>query len=233
MVKKVFINDTVFMKDNLDFVNITDKNIDTIGIMCIAAIQKLRDGIDEVKVDVPVFFGSAYSSLESLHEFNKVCEKSGALQVNPSSFPNTVLNSPACRAGIFHHITSPIYNISNGLTSAEAALELAYMYIANGDIDNAIVCIAEQKSSLSEKIERNEIRNSCGAIYLSAYRSKFEILDIKRKQNNSSLNRRSRDKELFEIIDNFCTQSIRSKVKSRKIFDGYEVKVQIEYRGKS
>lgn len=233
MVNKVFIKDTIFMKDNFDYVNVTDKNIDTIGIMCIAAIQKLRDGFDEIKMDVPVFFGSAYSSLESLHEFNKVCEKSGALQVNPSLFPNTVLNSPACRAGIFHHITSPIYNISNGLASAETALELAYMYISNGDIDNAIVCFAEQKSSLSEKIERHEIRNRCGVIYLSSHRSKFEISDIRRKQNNSMLSRMSGNKELFEIINNFCTKSINHKVKSKQIFDGYETKIQIEYRGKS
>ena len=180
MKKKVYITNSIFLNEGFNDVNLRDKNIDFIGKMCITTIGKLLESAGDIEKNVPVFWGSAYSCLNSLHEFNKVCEKSGALMVNPSLFPNTVLNSPACRAGIHFNITQPIYNISNGSSSGLDALGLAYMYIANGEIDAAIVCAAEEESEIAQKIEGKAFIQSCAAIYLSAQKSDLEILEYRK-----------------------------------------------------
>ena len=124
MTNHVYIKGIVYLTENFTSA-LADRSTDKIGNMCITAIGELFSKVSAEK-DVPLFFGSAYSSLNSLHEFNTVYETKGALSVNPSLFPNTVLNSPSCRAGIVHKITSPIYNISNGIHSGIDALRLAF-----------------------------------------------------------------------------------------------------------
>lgn len=176
MKRKVYINNCVFLREGFEEIDIVDKNIDLISRMCIISISKLMHGIENMAMNVPIFFGSAYSCLNSLHEFNKVCEKLGALRVNPSLFPNTVLNSPSCRAGIHFNMTQPIYNISNGASSGLDALGLAYMHIANGEVDNAIVSLAEEHSEIAEKIENKAFAHSSAAFYLSTQESDIEIL---------------------------------------------------------
>ena len=173
MKKKVYIANSVFLSGNFENIP-TNRETDKIGSMCTAVLDKLFAGAIKER-DVPIFFASAYSSLKSLHEFNIISEKKGALAVNPSLFPNTVLNAPACCASIRHNIKSPIYNISNGILSGIDAIVLAYSYLANDKYSNAIICVAEEESVLVELIEGKKIHNACGALYLSTKKSDVQI----------------------------------------------------------
>lgn len=167
MNRPIFIKKIVYEENVNDFYVGTDNTIDKIGKMCIQAVKKLFERDITSCVDIPLFFGSAYTSLNSLHQFNRVSEENGALAVNPSLFPNTVLNSPSCRASIAHRITAPIYNISNDSWSGIDALMLAMLYIEYGEIDEAVVCVSEESNEFSRKLNNNLKTDCYGAIYIS------------------------------------------------------------------
>lgn len=177
MKNRVYIKKISFYNENED-ISLDNKNIDTISHMCIVTIGKLLSEMANQYKNVPIFFGTAYSCLKSLHEFNTVSEVSGALGVNPSLFPNTVLNAPSSYASIHHKITQPIYNISNGNESAVSALELAYSYIHNNEYKHAVLCLADEASWFSRKIDEEQ-KGYCAAIYLSANEGELYIEGIK------------------------------------------------------
>lgn len=164
----------------------SDRSLDGIGRMCISIVDELYQGIGNHPRDVPVFFGSAYSSTYSLHQFNVVCEREGALKVNPSIFPNTVLNAPFCRASIYHNIQSPIFNICQGRVSAMTALMLAYDHMIFSGIHQAIVCAAEESCDFVNKVEGKNLISSCGALYLSDTEGDYQIIGFTHTQDNDN-----------------------------------------------
>ncbi len=237
MMRRVYLKNSVFLSENFNEIALQDKSIDDIGKMCIVTIEKLLGQSEGVDKNVPIFFGSAYSCLNSLHKFNKVCEKSGALMVNPSLFPNTVLNSPSCRAGIHFNNTKPIYNISNGVVSGLDALGLAYMYIANGEIDHAIVCAAEEVSNISLKIENKVFIQSCAAIYLSSQVTDAEILEY-RKEYDKSLRPNDNKKQYYGSVDTlyqiYCFLKYGNKenrINIESILDAYKTTIRLRFNG--
>lgn len=237
MIRRVYIKNSVFLSENFNEIDLQDKNIDGIGKMCIITLGKLLDQSEDAEKNVPIFFGSGYSCLNSLHEFNKVCEKSGALMVNPSLFPNTVLNSPSCRAGIHFSITQPIYNISNGVESGLDALGLAYMYIANGEIDHAIVCAAEEASDISFKIDNKEFIQSCAAIYLSSQITDTEILEYRKDYDKSILPDDNKKQcygsvdALYRIYYFLKVEHKKNKINIEIIRNAYKTTIQLQFNG--
>jgi len=228
MEKKVYIKKFVHTTIGYKYEAEIDKNIDGIGKLCISAIGELYKALPDVKKDVPVFFGSGYSSIHSLNSFNVVCEKSGALYVNPSLFPNTVLNSPFCRASIYHGIKSPIYNISNGRFSGLEALELAYMHIKNGETDNAIVCAAEEDCEFIQHIEKREISSSCTAIYLSGQLGEIEIQNFSRKKKKFLIeNDYMEEANIYNIFKNIIDTKLEKELILENI-QGNETMIKIK-----
>lgn len=226
--KKVYIKGIVYHEGEFGELNSKDSTIDGISKMCIQTVEDLFSEVKEIERDVPIFFGSAYSSLKSLHDFNRVSEKQGALYVNPSLFPNTVLNAPSCRTSIYHKITSPIYNICNGDSSACDALKLAYYYLASGSIKNAVVCTAEENSFIANQIEQTQIINSCGALYLTLDPCEHEIKSIKISDKSTNEKKRVQSTELFRTMWD-CM--VRSQEKLNNIIHNtqqYQVEIQIK-----
>lgn len=171
----IYIKNSVFQEMGQATALTVDKSFDGIGRMCISAVDELFQGIGNLPRDVPVFFGSAYSGTASLHQFNIVCEGAGPLQVNPSLFPNAVLNAPFCRASIYHHITSPIFNICQGKASAMTALRLAYGHMKHSGVNHAVVCVAEENCDFVRQVEGESLISSCGALYLTITEGRFRI----------------------------------------------------------
>ena len=183
MSVKVYIRNSAFQGIQQASTIELDKSTDNISRMCISVVEELFQRVGNYPRDVPVFFGSAYSSTASLHQFNIVCESAGALQVNPSLFPNTVLNAPFCRASIYHHITSPIFNICQGEASAMTALMLAYDHMRYAGVHQAIVCAAEEACDFVNKAEGKKLLSSCGALYLTDTEGDLQIAGIAGVQN--------------------------------------------------
>ncbi|MCL2702974.1 MAG: hypothetical protein FWE91_05125 [Defluviitaleaceae bacterium] len=178
MNNRVFIHNAIYINLQDIVKNDAASVIDGISQLCIVGLDELLSDPPGLERNVPIFFGSAFSSLKSLHEFDAVSQSSGALAVNPSLFPNTVLNAPSCRAGIHFGITQPIYNISNGVYAGLNALEYAYLHIVNGEYESAIVCAVEEFSDIALKSGKKAGTNCCGAIYLSARHSLIELLNL-------------------------------------------------------
>lgn len=186
MSVSIYIKNSVFQEMKQTMALEVDKSIDGIGRMCISAVDELFRGIENLPRDVPLFFGSAYNGSASLHQFNIVCESAGALQVNPSLFPNAVLNAPSCRASIYHRITSPIFNICQGRASAMTALRLAYEHMRHLRINHAIVCAAEENCDFVKQVEGESLVSSSGALYLTITEGNIRI-DGFEKQNDKNM----------------------------------------------
>lgn len=182
---KVYIKNSAFQEIGQAMKDELNKNMDGISRMCISVVRELFQGIGSSPRDVPVFFGSAYSSLSSLYQFNIVFEHDGALRVNPSHFPNAVLNSPFCHASIYHHITSPIFNICTGKNSAMNALLLAYNHMAYAGVQYAIVCAAEESCDFVNQVEGKKLLSSCGALYLTDTEADWGIVGFSDTQNEN------------------------------------------------
>lgn len=178
MQQNVYLYNCVCQDSAPDKMDYSDNSIDYISRMCISCIGELLWTDDTVEHDIPIFWGSGLSCVKSQHEFNSVLEKSGALSVNPRFFPNSVLNAPPSRVSIYYKIKSPLFNISDGVYSGLKALKMAAMYIANGEMDNAIVCYAEESSLFSEKIFYQKSRNFCGAVYLTSKESTVVLKEV-------------------------------------------------------
>ena len=174
MKRRVYLKACVF-SDTENFAARTNSDTDGISAMCIYVLEKLAVLCSgSLPKNAPLFFGSAYSSLKSLHTFNCVCEREGALAVNPRLFPRAVLTAPSCRAGIEMRITEPVYNIMNGEASEFSALMLASAFIGNGTAESAVVCTAEECYGIAASSEGGQFTDRCGALLLTAAPAEWE-----------------------------------------------------------
>lgn len=87
-------------------------------LICSAAKLALDDAHlsigDDNSNDIGVSIGATFGSLHSISQFDRVGLTEGPRYVNPSHFPNTVLNSPASRVSIRFGIKGFNTTISNG-----------------------------------------------------------------------------------------------------------------------
>ncbi|SCY70298.1 beta-ketoacyl synthase N-terminal-like domain-containing protein [Alkaliphilus peptidifermentans] len=148
--------------------------LDRISKQCIAAAElafmdaNLKE--ERIPEDCGIFFGTAFGPISSIHKFDTVSVEKGALFVNPSHFPNTVLNSPACRTGIEFAIAGPVYTICNGITSTLDALGLGYCHVKNNITSLVIAGGVDEVSELQLKTydSHNTIVEGCGFAVLES-----------------------------------------------------------------
>ncbi|MBF0571386.1 MAG: beta-ketoacyl-[acyl-carrier-protein] synthase family protein [Candidatus Omnitrophica bacterium] len=88
--------------------------------------------------------GTTFGSLHSLSEFDKDCLMQGPKFVNPSRFPNTVINSPASRAAIRFGIKGFNTTISTGFCSGLDALDYAVHALEFDRADRVLVGAVEE-----------------------------------------------------------------------------------------
>lgn len=84
---------------------------------------------DDNTDDVGVSVGTTLGSLKSISDFDYITLTEGPRYVNPSHFPNTVINSPASQVSIWNNIQGFNTTISTGFTSSIDALSYANDFI--------------------------------------------------------------------------------------------------------
>ncbi len=141
-----------------------------------------------------LFLGTQYGALNTIHSFDSQAVAKGALTVNPTEFPNTVLNAPACQVGLQMGITGPIYTICNGTNASLDSIGLAYNHIKTGHMDAVLAGGADEISELQAKIH-----NTDESVYES---SSFLVLETSEDMSNLD--------ERIEIIG-YHSQSIPCK----------------------
>ncbi len=113
------------------------RNVDRISKISLAAaataLIKRDMGIEKGSCNnYGVVFGTQFSAIESIHNYDMEALEKGALSVNPGLFPNTVLNSPACQVSIQCSFAGPVYTVCNGLTSSLDAIGVGYNFVRTG-----------------------------------------------------------------------------------------------------
>lgn len=92
---------------------------------------------------VGICAATAYGSLDSITEINRVAELEHPRYLNPSRFPNTVINSAAGYVGIWEGLEGPNVTIVDGNCGALDAVLTAETHLARGRADALLVGGAE------------------------------------------------------------------------------------------
>lgn len=112
------------------------RNMDRIGKITFAAMKSAlqRSGHvinGEPSAQCTVLWGTMYGALNSIHQFDMTSLEKGELGVNPSEFPNTVLNAPSCVSSIQEGIRGPILSFY-GKSASFDAIGMAYEMLRTG-----------------------------------------------------------------------------------------------------
>lgn len=94
--------------------------------------------------EIGISVGTTFGSVSSISGFDKESLTQGPRLVNPSNFPNTVINSPASRAAIRFGIKGFNSTIATGMCSALDAIEYAVNFINNNRAKAVIVGSVEE-----------------------------------------------------------------------------------------
>lgn len=94
----------------------------------------------EESVNTGIIIGTSLSNLSSIAEMQREAEEYGVNNVNPSIFPNTVLNVIGGYASIYFNILGTNITLSNGDLSGPKALLYATDLLKSEQLDRVIVC---------------------------------------------------------------------------------------------
>ncbi len=112
-------------------------------LVCSAAKLALDDGGLEITGDtthsVGVSIGTTFGSLRSISQFDRSGLIDGPRFVNPSHFPNTVINSPASQISIRFNIKGFNTTVSSGFCAALDAVSYASDFIRFNRADAVLV----------------------------------------------------------------------------------------------
>lgn len=85
-----------------------------------------------------LYIGTQFSSINSVEAFDIKSLEDSPLSVNPTLFPDTVLNAYACKLGIEFHMENQTYTVANGISSSLDAIGIAYESILSGKCEYAV-----------------------------------------------------------------------------------------------
>jgi 3-oxoacyl-[acyl-carrier-protein] synthase II len=103
---------------------------------------------DENTHSIGVSIGTTFGSLHSISQFDRVCLAEGPKYVNPSHFPNTVINSPASQISIRFRIKGFNTTISTGFCASLDAVSYASDFIK---LKRAVAVLAGGVEELCEE----------------------------------------------------------------------------------
>lgn len=95
------------------------------------------------KLNIPIqniVIGSALSSLSSIYAFEKTAQTKGYYGTNPQSFPDTVLNIPACRIALREKTLALCETLSTGICSGLDAVGMGCTYLNNNTKLASVIC---------------------------------------------------------------------------------------------
>ena len=88
---------------------------------------------------VALLSATAFGSLDEITEQNRIAELEDPRYINPTRFPNTVINAAAGYVSIREGFTGPNATLVNGRTGFLSALSLARGFIEAGEVQRALV----------------------------------------------------------------------------------------------
>ena len=128
-------------KDILGKKGLVDLDRATTFLLSAAKFALEDSKIDISNINSPrtgISVGTTFGSINSLSEFDRQSLEEGPHFVNPSRFPNTVVNSPASRTAIRYGVKGPNATISTGYCAALDAIDYA-IYSMNFNRANRMI----------------------------------------------------------------------------------------------
>lgn len=109
------------------------------------ALEDAKLEIDENNTcETSISVGTTFGSLNSLSEFDRASLTEGPRFVNPSRFPNTVINSPASRVAIRFNIKGLNATVSSGICAGLDAVDYAVNSINFNRAERVLVGAVEE-----------------------------------------------------------------------------------------
>lgn len=125
---------------------------------------------------------SSFTNLEAICSLSEEAKKYGVQYVNPSIFPNTVLNIIAGQASIYFNIQGANITVSHGQASGWKALLYAHDLLVSDQLDRVIVCeLRLRKPSEFEHISEVCEPESVNTIVLERERGSGAALSFEMK----------------------------------------------------
>jgi len=119
-------------------------------LLCSAAKLAIDDSNLQISTknnkNIGASIGTTFGSVHSISEFHKDILKNGPKLVNPSAFPNTVMNAAAGRLAIKFNLKGPNATLSNGACSFGDALDFAMNMLKNGHARSMLVGATQELS---------------------------------------------------------------------------------------
>ena len=107
-------------------------------MLCVASHLALEDAKWTVSSDTPdseqpgLFYGSMFSSAQSIIAFDWTAISEGPSMVSPLEFPNTVISSPGGQAAIKYRLAGPNSTVCQGFSSSLHAVGQAQEFLQFG-----------------------------------------------------------------------------------------------------
>ncbi|MBF0504792.1 MAG: beta-ketoacyl-[acyl-carrier-protein] synthase family protein [Candidatus Omnitrophica bacterium] len=136
-------------KEILGRAGLVDLDRATTLLSCAMKFALEDSGIDIDKSNrqrLGISAGTTFANFDSLFEFDKTCLIEGPACVNPSRFPNAVINSPASRAAIRFGIKGFNTTISSGACAGADAIDHAFHMLCFDRADQVLAGAVEAMS---------------------------------------------------------------------------------------
>ncbi|KOP63640.1 3-oxoacyl-[acyl-carrier-protein] synthase, KASII (plasmid) [Priestia megaterium] len=105
-----------------------------------SGIKINRDNSDKIAV----IYGTSSGPLQTVEDIHRTIVVDGVKKVNPSQFPNTVMNAAAGHICSTFQIKGPSTTICTGNVAGSQSITYAYHMINEGLIDAALVVVADE-----------------------------------------------------------------------------------------
>ncbi|GAB4489629.1 MAG: beta-ketoacyl-ACP synthase II [Thermodesulfovibrionales bacterium] len=125
-------------------------------ILMVASLLAIEDSglraSDENRQRIGVSVGTTFGSLRSFAEFDRTGLQDGPRYVNPSLFPNTVINSPASRVAIRFGLKGFNTTLATGFCAGLDAASAATDFLRLGRAEAVCACATEELCEESFRI---------------------------------------------------------------------------------
>lgn len=130
------------------------RSMDRVTGLAVSAVGTLLAGTDTGPGPTGLVLTTTTGSAESMMEFTRSgLEADLPYQVEPSRFPNTVMNCAAGQCAIWHDLTGPNTTVAGGHAVGLHALTIARRLLATGRAERVLCGGVEEHSGAREAIE--------------------------------------------------------------------------------
>ncbi len=148
------------------------RRFDRAAAMLCAGAERALAAAKLEPAGVGLVAGTAFGNVERSVKFLRRVAARGPRMASPAEFPHLVPSAPSGNASIYLGLTGPVLGVSDLVTSAEAAFEVARSFVDNGLASSMIAGSAEAEDPIVARVlgpiyeEASDVPRSEGAAWV-------------------------------------------------------------------